>query len=314
MSIEHNQSKARFALCCVIDRHPRFYVELVLWVVCVLRSLPRDIYKPSVYFVDDIPQDLSSWLSHKRVGVHLTAPVVTGSPHCNKIAPFSDNHTSDWTLVTDADLFFVEDPSHFFSAARFRAPPNSHCNPPSHIFKSILAATGLKRTYRPGIALHKGGNGMRETHINNINGGFVAAPTSRSKELAIAWTKWANWLVKNRTLLDQWTIHVDQVGFALAMEDIGEDVDFLPPQTNSILHSFEETDSAYAFHLSSGHIPQFPHRIRPDRTLDPSGLSSGLVSAIEKLNLCIQDAVVAIKTLPSTREHLDKFLNPYWIR
>jgi len=305
----------KFALCCVIDRHPRFYVELILWTICAKRHLPsEDTFRLIVYFVDSAPDDLLDWLQQRSVETRQTVTIVPGSPHCNKIAPFLDQHPAEFTAVTDSDLFFVANPSRLFTLPRFRAPPNNHCNPPPDIFKALLSASGLERPYRAGMALHKGSKGLRETHINNISAGFVAAPKDRCGLLGQTWTKWANWLVANHPLLDRWTGHIDQVGFALAMEDIGEDVELLPAQTNTILHSLEELVTVYAFHLSTGHIPRFPQRFNSDRTLNTSNVHESVALAISRLNACIKEAIETISILSSTKEHLDKFLNPRWMR
>ena len=164
------------------------------------------------------------------------------------------------------------------------------------------------------MALYRGSEGLRETHINNISAGIVVAPRSRARELAEKWSKWANWLVRNRALLEGWAIHVDQVAFALAMEEMREDVEFLPPQMNTILHSLGEISTCYALHLTSGHLLQFPEEYAADRTLATEGLAEHVEPCLERLNRCILAAVEVISALPSTREHLNKFLNPGWDR
>jgi hypothetical protein len=237
---------SRFTLCCVIDENPRLYVELVLWTICVKRYLPPDRFRIIVYFLGAAPPDLVDWVGAADIEMRCAETVVEGAPHCNKIAPFFDRHRADCTIVCDSDLFFVEDPSPLITSMRFRAPPNNHCNPPPHIFKAILAATGLDRACRPGIALCKGASGMRETHINNISGGIIVAPEVRSGEFAGLWKKWALWLVANRPLLGPWEVHVDQVAFALTMEQLQEDVEFLPPQVNTILHMLDEIATVWA--------------------------------------------------------------------
>lgn len=302
-----------YALCCVVDEHPRFYVEFVLWAICVTNNLPGR-FRPFVYAMGKISSDLLNWAEKLGVQVIIAVPVVEGSPHSNKIRPFFDNHGLDFTIVCDADLFFVADPSGLLTTDRIRAAPNNHCNPPPRIFRSILAAAGLGRPYRPSMALYRGSEGLRETHINNISAGIVVAPCSRARELAEKWSKWANWLVLNRTLLEGWAIHVDQVSFALAMEEMREDVEFLPPHMNTILHLLGEISTCYALHLTSGHLPQFPERFGADRTLAAEGLAEPMRICLERLNRCILAAVEVISALPSTREHLDKFLNPAWDR
>lgn len=289
-------------------------MELVLWVICAQRHLPQDQFRLIVYFIGEPPQDLANWIGRLDVEIRQTSTLIPASPHCNKIIPFLDDHRSDWVSVTDADMFFVDDPSGLFLSHRFRAPLNNHCNPPPEIFKTIMAATGMGRPYRPGFALFKGAGGLRETQINNICGSFIASPRDRIGTFGSTWLKWANWLVANRNLMDRWGIHVDQVGFALAMEDMGEDVEFLPPQANTILHSLEEMVTPYAMHLSTGHVPLFPKRFNEDRTLRTEDVPDGMAEAIGRLNICILEASDVIHNLPSTRDHFDKFLNPAWRR
>lgn len=308
-------TKTLSTFCCVIDKHPRFYVELVLWALCAKRHLASDRFRMIVYFVGIGPRDLVNWLHAQNIETRQATAVLEGSPHCNKIAPFFDSQVADHMIVCDADLFVVDDLSCFLTSTRFRAPPNNHCNPPPHIFKEILSASGLGRQYRPGIALCKSPlNGMRETHINNISAGIIVAPAQRSEDFARLWKKWALWLIENRSLLGNWAIHVDQVAFALVMEELGEDVEFLPPQTNTILHILDEIASVWAFHLTTGHIPSFPERFNVNRTLNSEGLDEGIEDAVNRLNNCILEAIEVIQQLPSTREHTDKFLNPKWIR
>jgi hypothetical protein len=93
-----------------------------------------------------------------------------------------------------------------------------------------------------------------------------------------------------------------------------EDVEFLPPQVNTILHLLGEISTCYAVHLTTGHIPAFPQMFNVDRTMVTNGLQDGVRAALERLNNAIREAVEVIRTLPSTRDHLDKFLNPAWIR
>lgn len=303
-----------YSLCCVVDRHPRFHVELVLWAICVGRHL-RHRARPVVYAVGGhLPSDLAGWLAGRNFEIRALTPPVPAAPHCNKIGPFLDHHETDFTVVCDTDLFFIADPGIYLRAPRFKAAPNNHALPPSRVFKSILEGCGLQRRYRPGLSLFAGPDGTRETHVNNVSAGIVAAPRHRTGELARTWRKWALWLIENRSLLEAWGVHVDQVGFALALEELAEDVEFFPPQVNAVLHLLTEISTGIGFHLTTGHIPAFPGRFNPDRTLVVDGLASGMADSINTLNACIGEAVDQIRSLASTRDHMDKFLNPGWQR
>lgn len=306
-------SKSVF-LACVVDNLPRLHVELVLWTICASRVLPREYFRPIVYFVGDQPEDLCSWVRAQGIETRVAVPLIAGSPHCNKIIPFFEAVSETIIAVCDVDLFFVADPSGIFDSNRFCAPPNNHCNPPPFIWKNVLSATGLGFKYQPGVSLLPSINGLRETHANNISAGLVTSPTKRAGNLAHLWRKWASWLVENRSLLQSWAVHVDQMGLSLALEEMEEKVSFLPPQANTILHFLDAVESVYAFHLTTGHIPQFPERFNPDKTLSSQGIRPEVVPAIEMLNGCIRKAVDVVNDLPSTRDHSDKFLNPAWIR
>ena len=303
-----------YSLCCIVDEHPRFYVEFVLWVLCSSRYLPVGRFCRVAYTIGSVPDDLTNWAASRGVQIKRTSAIIEGSPHVNKIAPFFDEHDTDFTIVCDTDLFFVDDPSVILRTDRFRAAPNNHCNPPSHILRAILDASGLGRPYRPGIALFRAAGGQRETHINNISAGIVVAPRFRCYGLAAKWKKWARWLVDNHHLLDVWGVHVDQVAFMLAVEELGEDVEFLPPQANTILHLFEEISECFAVHLTTGHIPSFPQRFNIDRTLRTDGLTESMADRLHRLNLCIEEAACVIHEVSSTCAHWDKFLNPSWHR
>ncbi len=305
----------RLTLSTAVDGNARLHAELVLWVVCATRVLPRDKYGLVVYLIDYEDAMLEQWLLDRGVDVrHRSAPVA-GVPHCNRLAAFMDHHDSDYVLATDSDLFFVRDPAELFTNAELlRAAPNNACNPPPSIFKRLLMETGLGKPYRPTFTLMPGATGKQETHINNISAGIVALPTDMAQRFAHSWGKWATWLGRRTALLDQWSGHVDQIAFALACEEASEDVVFLPPQVNLVLHLLEKVDTVYAFHLSSAHVPEFSDRFRFDKTLVANGLSADVVVAIEVLNACIVDACRQIERLPAMRESLHAFLNPKWVR
>ena len=303
-----------FTLACVVDRNARFHVELILWIIAAKKYLPLSRFKFIVYHLG-LPADIAEYVADRKVEMRrIPGLIVEGHRHCNKIYPFLDDHRTDYTVVSDTDVYFVEDPSGFFSSDRLRAPPNNHSVPSPDVFKTVLTASGMDRMYRPGLALFPGWHSSRETFINNISGGVVGLPSRCRQRFALSWIEWAKWLVAHREMLREGAGHVDQVAFALACEELREDVEFLPPQLNAILHLFEEISTVYAFHLSTGHIPEFPSRFNPDRTLGKEGLSAGVVQAVDRLNLCIREAVDDIAALPSLHGCMEKFLNPGYDR
>ena len=66
--------------------------------------------------------------------------------------------------------------------------------------------------------------------------------------------------------------------------------------------------------MSTGHIPAFPSRFNPGRTLGKEGLSAGVAQAVERLNPCIGEAADDIAALPSLHGCMEKFLDPEYGR
>lgn len=304
----------RSTLATVIDRHPRFWVELVLWALCARRSLPDRDFHLLVYFIDEAPPDLAEWLGRQGIESRVTSPLVPASPHCNKIRPFLDAHPSDHVMVTDADVYFVADPAALVTRHAIQAAPNNHGNPPGIVFRKLLEAAGLGHAYKPGVSLMPNSAGGRETYRNNISAGVVGMPAAVTADFASLWLEKVRWLVDHRALLGAWGIHVDQVGFALAMAERDEEVLFLPPQMNIVLHLLPQLDTAYAFHLTSAHVPEFPARFLPGGELSDEGVSPPMKLSLGALNACIAHAREEILRLPSTRAHVEMFLNPAWRR
>jgi hypothetical protein len=303
-------------LSCVVDRHPRFYVELVLWAHCVARYVPRQQVKAVVYFVGETEPELAAWLSTLGIESRTSGEVVAGSPHCNKIHPFLEEDARDFSsvVVTDADVYFVADPLPLIRPGCISAPPNNHCNPPAAIYRSILDQCLPGRHVRPGLSLFPGEDGTRETFDTNISAGIVAMPGSDAGAFASRWKAWAEWLVAHRELLGRWAVHVDQVAFSLALEDTGRVNVALPPNVNAVLQLLPELETLYALHLTTGHIPQFAARFGADRHLDASGYRPGVSEAVDRLNACVDAAMEDIGKLRATRDYRHMFLNPYWTR
>jgi hypothetical protein len=287
---------------------------MILWALCVHKTFPPGDFRRLVYFIDEAPADLTGWLEDRAFEWRLVAAPAPESPHCNKLLPFLEEQPSDYVMVTDADLYFVANPAALVSDSAIQAAPNNHCSPPGHVFRDLFRHAGFADAYKPGVSLLESKGGHRETYLNNISAGIVCMPSAQAASFAPMWLEKVRWLIKNRSLLGPWAIHVDQVGFALAMAERNEQVLFFPPQTNIILHMLPSLDTAYAFHLTTGHIPKFPSRFLARGLLSDDGVSPRMKVAIGDLNESIAHAREEILRLPSTLANIDMFLNPTWQR
>ncbi|WP_299693844.1 hypothetical protein [uncultured Tateyamaria sp.] len=296
-------------LTTVVDDHPRFWCEFVLWLLC---ANARTAMAKRVYFTCTPPAGLVAFANARGCDIRRADRLIAASPHCNKLIPFLDPTAPGDQIVTDSDVFLTGDLQPFLRPDRVRLPPNNHGNPPLAIFREVFAAAGL-RPPEPGVALFTRVDGQRETFGGNVSAGVIAIPAAH-RDLAHVWHKWALWLVERTEMLGRFAVHVDQVSFALAMQETDVRFQFLPPQANAVLQILPEITDLHALHLTSGHIPQYPQWFAADGTLKADAINPALADPIARYNLCVREANTVIATIPELAAFAENFLNPAYRR
>ena len=291
----------------VVDNHPRFFCEVVLWTICARRNTKFDL---AVVFIDTAPNNLSEWLRAQGVQTVTMETLLTESPHCNKILP-GRMFPGRRILVTDCDVFMLNDFDFMLHPKTAGLPENNHCNPPFSTFESILEAYGLSGPFEPGLSIFSSRYG-RETLGNNVSCGVIWIPPELS-DLWVAWEDCARWLLQNREIMGPYKVHVDQIAMAIALEETKVRFRHLPAQTNAILHLLPDVRSLYAIHLTSGHIPRFPEWFDANRHLMVPN-NPHISGDLEKLNSAIDEAIPLLATFPETATFAENFLNPNWKR
>jgi 2-polyprenyl-3-methyl-5-hydroxy-6-metoxy-1,4-benzoquinol methylase len=109
-----------------------------------------------------------------------------------------------------------------------------HANPPDAIVSRVFgeAALGEPEWMNASFPL---GSQVR-TDCNNCNGGLYIIDGQFVPRLSPLWTKWARWCLDRPDLFADYHIHADQLGFALAMRELGERVTHLPIEWNYPTH------------------------------------------------------------------------------
>lgn len=302
--------------CCLVDNSPRFMIESMVWLNCLKRQVgPSD--QLIMGFLNGHPTDMVEYVESQGAKTFFADTLLPESPHCNKIIPLLEglHRETDHLVITDTDVYIVDDISAYPSDTHLRLPPNNHCNPPLDIFENLFDAAGFPTPLREGVSLFPSEiSGQRDSYINNVSGGVLMCPRQLGDWLGERWLHWARWLLENRALMGRWKIHVDQVAIALATEELGRDIHFLPPQLNAVLELLDHVSRVRCFHLTPAHIPRFANRFRENKTLDSSGLDGDMKDCVERLNTGIRESVEAANELPSVRSFLPNFHNPRWNR
>ena len=224
-------------VACVVDSDPRFGLEAVRWYASASRlaGIPGDALV--VNMIGDDNSRLAAYLRSQHVTVQSIERFDARSPHCNKIAGALRvdlmGHGGPLVL-TDTDVAMFADPrSVAVPPDTIGMRPVDEANPPIEVLREIFAAADLPE---PDV----GPTGwIRDAYTlaGNGNGGLYVIPAEVKAPLTRAWARWASWLLDRRHLLSAWTIHVDQVAMALALQHEGIKVIDLGPSWNVPTHA-----------------------------------------------------------------------------
>jgi hypothetical protein len=294
----------------VVDAHPRFWCELVLWVLCANQHLPNP---KRVYFVGKAPAQLEKFVREAGIDVRQTDALMTHSPHCNKLIPFLDPDGFADQMVTDCDVFATGDFSRFFHFDKVRLPPNNHGVPPLAVFQEVFAKLGLEPAPEPGLSIFAGGSHNMETFAGNVSAGVICIPASL-RDFAEQWRAQAEWFADNLDILGNAKGHVDQISFAVAAARAKVPFSHFPAQANAILQLLPYIRSLYALHLTSGHIPKYPQSFDGQGHLRTDGLPPELHESILNFNKQVDAAFDVLAEIPETKAFRSNLLNPDYRR
>ena len=202
---------------CVIDRHPRFHLEALRWFASLTEVAGADPGDLVVHVVGSESSDALDFLKAQGVAVRPVSRFDPRSPHCNKISgalQLANEQVDGMVVLCDTDIVVLEDPR------SLELPPNAIAGkpvdapvPPLEVLLAIFAASGL--TAPSSVPLPWGSD--QWTVAGNNNGGLYLIPGLLLPRVASAWAHWAGWLLDRAELLDEWTVHVDQVAMALGL-------------------------------------------------------------------------------------------------
>lgn len=275
-------SAGRVAFSCVLDDGPVLAAQCALWLNCLLRlhGVP-----PSHVFIH-APVGCTADLLHRAraLGV-IVVPIVPPdprNPHCNKICQL-DTFTGgafDHVVLMDCDTAWVGPMALPPAAAGRRvmamAKVVDHPNPSEPMLTALFHAAGLGEPDWVEVSCPPGS--ARRTDRNNCNGGLYILQGASLPALQPLWRKWALWCLDQGSILGRHVRNADQLGFALALREMGAAVTPLPVEWN------------YPTHLPAAELPDVPPRIlhyhkatTPEHRLLETGLAEP-DAAIRMLN------------------------------
>ena len=212
------------AISCVIDDDPRFLTQARL-LLASLRSAGVRQDDASTVLVVHVPQamaDARELEPLRQLGA-LIQPYeafATGAgAYCNKLVQLRTAalRQADRVLLLDADMLILRDPRPLFDPGAVRGKIVDFPLPPAEKWQRLFREAGFAEVETAATDFAPG----TETPARNCNGGAYYLPRAAFAALAEAWPRWSRHCLAQEALLGEHLHHSDQLGFALAMQELG---------------------------------------------------------------------------------------------
>lgn len=224
--------KGRCVYSFVLDGHPKFRQQAKVFLT-TLRNTGVAADDIIAHITPSAPPEIVAYVKSFGVRTNVLTPAIDGA-HCNKINQLKTSLIDCETLILcDTDLAFMEAPAALASSQRAVAKTVDYQNPPLKRLEALRLAAGVAK--KPRIV--ETTIDKLPTYSTNCNGGLYILPYTLVARLLQPWLDFANLAFQRPDILDKWTANADQIGFALAMLSLGEDVESLPVEYNFPVHA-----------------------------------------------------------------------------
>ena len=295
ITIPNTAESGQIAYSCVVDNHPKFLLQSLIWLRCLLtRNIPaEDIY---LHVID---VDKSNYLQLlESYGVHLVHISAFDETvrYCNKLMQLDTFIGLDYAYVAlmDCDTAYVGK-GELKLTNSVHAKIVDHPIPPFDVLSNVFQRANLSPSPTMPILNLRGSKQRDMTDANNCNGGLYFIQIDFLQELTPLWKKWARWLIHHQALLDKWGHHADQVSFAMAMTELGKQVAHLPISWNYPIH---HANGVKTWPDMTPNIIHFHNRISKTMQIQDFGLPK-VDQQIQVVNHIIQSDLID-NTEPNT--------------
>ena len=274
-----------FVFSCVVDTKYTFQIQAQYWVITLIKLgqiLPNSIV---VHTISDLDPDMDLWLRHLGVNI-CQVSAYPGHVYCNKLQQIDsllDEYDSRYFVLMDCDTACSRQLSELPKPVNISAKRVDTANPPTAVIKTIFKDAGLGDPKLMKADLLPGRDGIL-TDINNCNGGVYIVTRDFLKAIGPIWKKWANWCIAHNYLFEQYSAHIDQVAFALAMKEMSIDVEPLLSQYNMPTHLNIDANRDI-----DAHIIHY-HRMFDDQLFIKTIGLPKIDSSISRINNCLYES------------------------
>jgi hypothetical protein len=289
------ESATRVMFSCVMDAKPKYVAQTRLLVRTLLTFAGCT---PDQIVVHAIGDDIESHRFFEAMGVTVIPVNTFDEQHlfANKLAQLNSPALRDASTVVlcDTDLAFCDSINEITGIAQngIQAKPVDYANFSIQQWRSIYAEASLPFPERLTMSTHDG----QEIVPNYCNSGLLVVSQDVLKRLAESWPRWNRFLLDRPSLLGRLASYcdhrgrsishplTDQVSLALAISEMGIEIDPLPAQYNMPTHvargEHDETRAPKILH--------YHDRLDPEGLLVETGVAA-IDTKIDILNELIRD-------------------------
>ncbi|MCM3881611.1 MAG: FkbM family methyltransferase [Vicinamibacterales bacterium] len=245
---------------CVVDASPVLYHQTMVWAWTAIHLAGIDPSQLVVHLVvgsdDRLRRDLA------RIGVRCipVQPFAKGTPSCNKLVQLDSEAllSHPRVVLSDCDIAWIAPVDGHLFGGQPRAKVVDLANPPLELLEPLFLEAGF-----PDAATSITSIGNQATLHNNCNGGLYLLSGGWLRRLQEPWKRWLDWVEARAVQLGPYSVHMFQVSFALAMEELGARVEHLPLEYNFPTHTNRTAECSVESDIRALHF---------HRAYDTSGL------------------------------------------
>jgi 2-polyprenyl-3-methyl-5-hydroxy-6-metoxy-1,4-benzoquinol methylase len=266
----------KIAYSCVVDSHPKFEWQALLWAHSLLRNGDCNAENLKIHCLPGVTKNFRESFNKLNIEIIEIPPFAGGHVYCNKIQQcFSGAFRGfDKVVLTDTDLFFLSPPK-VPNKATFAGKTVDLPVPPLKILQAIYRKARIP--FPKEVLVECALSDQEKTFRTNINGGFYYMDAALVEELGRAWKKQALWLIEHGSS----NVHVDQVALAMALDVLKVDLKLISAEINCPIHLPE--DRLNTLKLPQIQVLHYHSRVLPSGEIMPSNVPE-IDEAINRAN------------------------------
>jgi hypothetical protein len=214
---------------CVMDQHPRFARQVLIWAISLLIYGEQEADSLVVHSVGDYDPQYRNIFHTWGIETKIVQRFDKRHPHSNKLTQLESEplHAADYVVLFDCDTAFCKNISPWIQGDTVRARIASSPGLPPYRWQKLFDRAGLRLPASRVRAVLRG----QETLPSYCSGCYII-PQAVFQKLREAWPRWDRWLLDRPGLISPFNVFADQISFALSCEELRVSINYFPVELN----------------------------------------------------------------------------------